>query len=297
MKRLILLAFVLAMTIASAWGQETAPLSDTLTVERPDRVVLETAGDTMTVRIEGREGNPEFRYSRRVVMASDMPVVTHERQSGLDFQIPFASRRSCKNNDDEGWSVVMRGPAIGWVTALDAPEEMDVDMTASYEIMFPSLLGFEYQPRNSRINFTVGFGIDWRNYRMTGKTRFYKEGEDLVLGDYKEGARPDFSRLKIFSWTMPFMMGCDFGKHVNLTLGPVINFNTHSSLKTRYELDGVKCKETTKDLHPTRVTVDLMGILTVYGVGVYVKYAPCKVIKSAYGPSFKGLSAGLTLFY
>lgn len=299
MKSKILWAFVLAMVSANAWGQQNTPTSDTVIIERPDRVILETVDDTMTVRVEGREGNPQFNYSRRVVMASDMPVVTHERQSGVDFHIPFTSRKSSCDNQESEWAFTMHGPGIGWVKALDAPKEMEIDMSASYEIMFPSLLAVEYRPHHSRLNISAGFGIDWRNYRMTGKKRFYKDAEtdELTIGDYKKDARPDFSRLKIFSWTMPITIGYDISKHLNLTAGPIVCFNTHSSLKTRYELDGVKCKETTKDLRPTRVTIDLIGIVTIYGIGTYVKYSPSKVLKNSYGPSFKGVSAGLIIYY
>src|SRR3712207_8980789 len=38
------------------------------------------------------------------------------------------------------------------------------------------------------------------------------------------------------------------GKHFGFSLGPVINLNTKSSLKTRYRVDGKKHKDTTNDL-------------------------------------------------
>lgn len=73
---------------------------------------------------------------------------------------------------------------------------------------------------------------------MTGKQRFIKEGSNLVLGSYPEGADIQFSRIKIFSWSVPMMISHKFKNGLGFDLGAIINFNTHASLKTRYKLDG-----------------------------------------------------------
>lgn len=292
-RKLALVAMVmLSATMASA--QEVNGQQDSVTFVRPDFVTVKTEGDTLTVSVKGKAGNPDFQYNRQVVMASDEPVVTKERNSDWDFNIPFANKkhkvRKFKNE------IRMQGIGVGLVSAVGAPEGMDVDMGSSYEIMGPTL-EWAYYPGASPLNLSIGLGVNWKNYRMTGHTRFLKQDGYVTLGSYPEGADVKFSRLKVFSWTMPLMLNYHFARNWGINLGPVINFNTHASLKTRYTLNDKKYKEIDKGLHQNRVTVDLMGHLSFRNIGFYAKYAPCKVLNTEWGPDFRGLSVGMTLWW
>ena len=75
---------------------------------------------------------------------------------------------------------------IQQVNALDAPDNMDVDMGASYELMWDNILKFSYHVVPYTTSVSLGFGMTWRNYRMTGRTRFIQEGDNLVLGDFRK---------------------------------------------------------------------------------------------------------------
>ena len=143
----------------------------------------------------------------------------------------------------------------------------------------------------------MGFGMTWRNYRMTGRTRFIKDGDKLVLGAYPEGSDIKFSRLKVFSLTVPFMINQSLGRKVVFSVGPVVNFNTHASLKTRYTLNGEKVKEKNNNIHQNRMTVDLMAKLRFNSLGVYAKYSPSDMLNTDFGPKFRSFSTGITLFY
>ena len=82
----------------------------------------------------------------------------------------------------------------------------------------------------------------------------------------------------------------------SFSVGAIVNFNTHASLKTRYKLEGQEYKLTDNNIHQTPVTVDLQASISYKSVGFYVKYSPCKVLDTAYGPEFTALSVGLVLF-
>jgi hypothetical protein len=56
-------------------------------------------------------------------------------------------------------------------------------------------------------------------------------------------------------------------------------------------------KETAKDLHQSRVTVDLLATFGVGSIGIYAKYSPCKVLNTDFGPDFRGFSAGMTIWW
>ena len=111
------------------------------------------------------------------------------------------------------------------------------------------------------------------------------------------GADIKFSRLKVFSLTIPFMINQALSKNVVFSVGPVINFNTHASLKTRYILNGEKVKETDNNIHQNRMTIDLMAKLRFKSIGIYAKYSPSDMLNTEFGPKFRSLSTGITLFY
>ncbi len=284
----VYLSFLVTLVTCSVWAQ------DVKVIERPQRVVINSKGDTLVVEVEGKEGNPDFRYTHQAIIASDEPVVMKEKERDWEFQIPF-KKEAIKQKAHYNFN--MRGLGFGLVTALNAPEQMNVDMGASYEIMAPSVFELEYCMAGGKNTFSIGIGVDWKNYRMTGRNRFIKEEENIVLGTYPEGADVQFSRLKVFSWTLPLLYTHKFSRKLSFKVGPMVNFNTHASMKTCYKLAGEKVKLTDNNIHQSRVTVDLLAVFRVSAIGVYVKYSPFKVLNSDFGPDFSGLSTGLTLFY
>ena len=169
-------------------------------------------------------------------------------------------------------------------------------MGASYEISVDNLLKFRYNllPATS---VSLGAGVSWRNYRMTGHTRFVKEGNNIVLDSYPEGADIKFSRLKIFSITVPFMVNQAIGRKAVLSLGPVVNINTYGSLKTRYVLNDEKIKEQSKNIRQNSATIDFMAKLRLGKIGIYAKYSPSDVLNTAFGPEFNSFSTGVCWFF
>lgn len=291
MKKLVLLA---ASLLAGGLGTYASTVNESvndtiIVVNRPDKVTVEKGKQSLSVRIEGSAENPEYRYSYTMSADSTSTVLSEEKSRDWDFSIPFIGKKS-RNYYDHGNSLSSFG--LGLVDAIGTPDGMDVEMGASYEIMVDNLLKCHYYLRPST-SVSMGLGVTWRNYRMTGRTRFIKEGDELVLGAYPEGADIKFSRLKVFSLTVPFLLNQSLSRQVLFSVGPVVNFNTHASMKTRYKLDGEKVKEKSNDIHQSRVTVDFMARLSFKCIGLYVKYSPCSVLNTEFGPKFRSLSAGV----
>jgi hypothetical protein len=251
----------------------------------------------MSVTIHGRQGEPNFHYNQTVVLAQDEVTVTRESRTDIiEFNIPFSKKKKKEHPYRRSFCEVnMRGFGVGFVDALDTPEGMSVDMGASYELMVPSIIEWAWYPGPSSFNLSIGVGLNWKNYRMTDRNRFIPTGNDIVIGPYPEGAAIEFSRLKVFSWMVPMMMSYEFNDWLELRLGPVVNINTKATLKTRYSLEGKGKKETHNLQHYNRLTVDLMGAISINGLAYYVKYSPCEVLDIDYGPNFKGISTGLIL--
>jgi hypothetical protein len=287
---------VLALSLLiGGLGSYANTVQDTIiVVNQAKKVTIEKKHNSMAVKVEGSAENPDYFYSQRMEVDSTAAVIIEEKNADWDFNIPFINKNS-KTKKYRG-NLCVGGFGFGVVNAIETFEGMDMDMGASYEFSLDHLLRFNYNvlPATS---VSMGFGMTWRNYRMTGRTRFIKEGDKLVLGAYPEGSDIKFSRLKVFSLTVPFMINQSLGRKVVFSVGPVVNFNTHASLKTRYTLNGEKVKEKNNNIHQNRMTVDLMAKLRFNSLGVYAKYSPSDMLNTDFGPKFRSFSTGITLFY
>lgn len=287
---------VLALSLLiGGLGSYANTVQDTIiVVNQAKKVTIEKKHNSMSVKVEGSEDNPGYFYSQRMEVDSTAAVIIEEKNADWDFNIPFINKNS-KTKKYRG-NLCVGGFGFGVVNAIETSEGMDMDMGASYEFSLDHLLRFNYNvlPATS---VSMGFGMTWRNYRMTGRTRFIKDGDKLVLGAYPEGSDIKFSRLKVFSLTVPFMINQSLGRKVVFSVGPVVNFNTHASLKTRYTLNGEKVKEKNNNIHQNRMTVDLMAKLRFNSLGVYAKYSPSDMLNTDFGPKFRSFSTGITLFY
>ena len=60
---------------------------------QPQKVVIESNSDSMSIIIEGRKNEPDFEYSRTIYLAQDEVVVTRERRTAaIEFNIPFMNK-------------------------------------------------------------------------------------------------------------------------------------------------------------------------------------------------------------
>lgn len=103
------------------------------------------------------------------------------------------------------------GLGFGFVNGLNTPQDMNVSMGSSMEIFF-NLFSCGRKYNHGRHKLGIGMGFNWKNYRMTGYTRFVKEGAGISLSPYPDNANIDFSRLKIFSITFPLEYKYKFHK-------------------------------------------------------------------------------------
>lgn len=281
------------MLVAASIGLPAAAYAsgDTIvSVSRPDRVTLTETSKSVNVEIRGKEGDKSFRFNYSKSLGEDAMETMVQRADSWDFSLPIIKGKKKKGSTHY---VGVGGIGFGFVSALGAPRDVDVDMAASYEI-FATLLSLNRRFVGKH-EFSVGIGLDWKNYRMTGNRRFLKEGGHIRVDNYPEGADVDFSRLKIFSLTFPFQYTYSFAKNWNVSAAAILNLNTYGSLKTRYTVEGKDAKDFQKKIHQKPTSVDFMGSISWHGFGLYVKYAPFNVLQTDLGPSFSGISTGFVV--
>ena len=264
---------------------------DTLVVEKPNKVTIITTDSLQHILVEGEKDDPNYAYSNTLQIVDSNYVGSSSINKG-DFTIGFGRPRLFQPNTSgkpSSYELNIHW-CMGFSNGPGMPKPADLSMGNSAELWF--FFDYEWRPwRNNHI-FSFGLGFDWRNYRMEGQYIFKKDQEDMnIIERLPEGTSPKFSRIKVYSLNFPIRYQYQ-ARNFGFSLGPILNFNTYASIKTKYKLDGNKTKEMAKNIHPTPITVDFMGTISTPIMDFYVKYSPCNVLQSDYGLKFKSLSIG-----
>jgi len=286
--------------VAAAFGCGTAlQAQDTVSVKQPAEVRVITTPKSQTVEIFGSETDSTFYFSSTLEADENAILKTKQHLSAQDFN--FSLPLFGKEDPGAGWEsrnsvdlAINFGFGICFPSALnDAAYE---PMRQAWGLDFSmQLLSAEWHPWKNRDKFFLNFGLQDKSFKIRGN-QMYVKGEDGVLGFEPVPGRPKWSALRIFSWDIGFGYSQHIGKHVSLRVGPIVNFNTGSRIKTKYWDEGDhKHKSKVKFGNQRLVTYELMGMLKIHNFGIYVKYNPCRLIDKAYGPDFNTWSVGFVL--
>ena len=265
----------------------------------PQNVTLMKNDGESSISIKGEAYTYEIKSTGSI---HNTKTISKESDSNWDFNIPFGNGNRKKHNSKAHFSFDLLGDlefGLGLVSATKQAPGMDVDFgNSGWEFTLNNLFKWEYRPVRCT-SLSLGFGVDWRNYRMTGDRRFLKEDNNLVIAPYPEGADVNFSRVKVFSMTLELLLRQKITKRVSVAAGPVVNFNTHASIKTRYAIGKGKekegFKETDSNIHQKPVTFDLKGVLSIDPLSFYFKYSPVNTLETAFGPAFRSMSTGILI--
>ena len=273
-------------------GAILATLFLPLSAENEDRE-NPSAGNSLKPELNGNGELQTATRSRGELFGED----TDRYPGGFDFSIPLGKKHHSKGSTD----LFMSGLGIGFVSAVGQKAPMDVTMGRSLEINWTEAIGLRYN-FNRRNSLELAMGFLWRNYRMTHQYRFQQDAAEVLnVVPYPAGAVPKFSRLHIFQMTFPLMYDHNLKHDWHFVVGPELavncGHNKHTrTIKTRYSIDGEKYKEKTTDLRINPVTVNLVASVRFHFIGLYMRYSPCNVLDTNYGPKFQSLSAGITLW-
>lgn len=290
-KEMILLAVGMTMifTVNAAETTDTV-----IVVEQPQKVIIQETPQTMEVNVEGKKGNAGYRLQRLRALP-DCGITVVKESNSWNFSLPF---QNMKKREYGKMKCHVPDFAFGFSSAINGTKGLTTPLGSSVEFSFyPAEFSGPTIARN--LGIVLGLGFAWRNYRMTGHTRFLKEDDQLVLSPYPNGADIQFSRIKTFSLVMPVLMEwqhrLNYKRLFWLNGGMLVNFNTYASCKTRYKVDGQKVKEFDKNIHQQPVTLDLYTSFGFNDLGFYLRYSPFHVLCGDYSPTFSSLSFGMLI--
>ena len=281
-----------ALTLA-AGAQE----NDTVVIHNPRKVTIVTGDSLQRIIVSGKEGDDKFTYQNTIRLV-DSNYVSTTRIGRDRWELMPSVKVGRKKDDPEGrvyYNTISAHFGIGFTAPTKADARTDFSTFKSWEIFATIAQWDHYFERRHRNSVSLGFGIDWKNYRMTGDMRFTKAPDgNVVIEKYPLQVSPDFSRIKVFSITANLSYTYSFDRDFWIGFGPVVNFNTYASIKTKYSMSGGENKKLDKDIRQRPITIDWMLRLGVGGVPLYVKYSNDDVLKDG-GVKFRSLSFGLYL--
>ena len=288
--------FILCLMAYTATANATD--NDTLTIEKPRQVSIITGDSIQKVKVYGREGDDNYTYESSIQLVDSNYVSETTINKDWGLSVGIIGNKHFEGYPYENDALSMR-LGFGLCSAVGADDPVSVATTSSWEIIWTIAEWLHYN-YGSHDGFSAGFGIGWRNFRMTDFNYFSKSDEGIVsVEHYPVGYEPKFSRIKVFSLQVPLMWNHRFSKRWGFSLGPVINFNTYASIKNRYtDANGQKHKDLIKHIHQKPVTVDLMLNVNVLNwVNFYCKYSPMKLLQSSFTDrsNFQTLSFGIYL--
>lgn len=200
--------------------------------------------------------------------------------------------------DADGWKThsFSMHLAAGFTSPTNVPSGMSFAPFRSWEFQW-TVFQYDLRPKNSWQTYSVGVGLNWRNYVLSTDKMFAKVADEVVLTDWDPKWSSKRSNIHVLSISVPFLFNQKFDRkgHFRFSLGPVVNFNVSANLNNSWEEGDNEMEVQTKHIGQRPVTVDFMGIFHVYGVGLYFKYSPNNVLRSGRGPQFRSLSFGLYL--
>ena len=297
MKRIAILSFVICHLSFSSVAAQT----DTLVINEPHKVTIVSNASLQRVIVNGKRGDSDFVYQNTIRLVDgnyESNVSISRDHWELIPSLPVGRSRNTENDGAFQYdhrNVITAHLGIGFTAPTKADSRLDFSTFKSWEF-FANIIQWDHaMDRRWRNLFSLGLGIDWRNYRITDDMLFTKNMEgDVTVDRYPLEFEPKFSRIKVFSLTATLRYEHDFGDGFAIGFGPVVNFNTYASIKTRYKFLGEKQKRIEKNIRQRPITIDWMLNMRIADFPFYVKYSNDNVLKDG-GVKFRSLSFGLYL--
>ena len=267
-------------------------VNDTLLIEEPRSVKIETNDTMQSIEVKGMKGNYDFIYTQKVAVENGNAI--WKKIKNLD------DAKKIKVIDGDTKHKKFDSDAYGFVglgTMIGAPNGYNFKLWPSFELGLG--ICYEYRPFGKLNVWSLGFGVDLRYYRMSSDKYWVKDSQGVMsLADYSSKQSDRKTSMEFFSLQFPFTYTHYFGKEKGwgLTLGALFNINTGAHTNKDYTEDELEYEVKTYKIGQRPITVDFMGAINIPGfTSIYCKYSPMKAFKDNRGPKMQQLSFGFWL--
>ena len=193
-------------------------------------------------------------------------------------------------DDNDRWTMHFQ---VGVDIPTGAPDGVDFAPFRSWEFNW-TFLQYDYTPKNMKTTFSAGLGLDWRNYTLSGHNKmFAKLGDVVRVGASTPEMENLSSSIHTMALSMPLLVKQRFSKNFAISLGAQLNWNVRGLINNDFDQGDDECDIDTKKIGERPFTVDMLGIIHIWEIGLYCKYSPMSVLKQDRGPEFQSLAVGV----
>ena len=294
MKKLLISVLLLGSMTTQA---ET--VGDTLLIKKPSKVTIETSDKQQHITINGSSFNSDFKYEQTIEL-KDTVEVKRRFSNWKDLKKLKLNKKNSKDKKNKRGVVesdVYLNIGMGVMTG--APSDYKFRVWPSWEIGVG--ITADWYPFGNRNCWSIGFGLEWRRYRMSSD---YYLTKDFTLSEAGY-MRPEafnhatqdhlHSSLNVYSLQIPVFYTHNFDRDGkwSIMLGGFVNFNTSAYAKMKYTTGDNDVDVQSYGIGQRPVTVDFMVAFDCpYFLNVYCKYSPTTFFKSDRGPKMHQLNFG-----
>lgn len=270
-------------------------VGDTLVIKNAEKVTIETLDTVQHISIRGARDNAGFRYDQRIAY-KDTTAVRRSYSKLKDFNKIRLSKKGKKNYWESSLHL-----CLGLNAMTSVNDEVYSDANWSFKV-WPSIeigvaVTADWCPFGFKNKWSLGLGVDWRNYRMSKDTYIDKDNNArLYLEPYVDEQTERRTSLNVFSVQVPLLYTHTFDadERWSVTLGAIVNFNTTAYAFRKYTAFGEDFEVERHDIGVRPVTLDFMvAVDAPYLPMLYFKYSPTTLFKSGRGPKMHQLSFGI----
>lgn len=198
-----------------------------------------------------------------------------------------------KKNDDKCGKWHMHF-ALGVNVPTGAPKGVDFAPFRSWNINW-TVAQYEYTPKGASQTYSVGIGMEWRNYALSDKDKAFQKAGDVTLITDVDKLNGRTSLVHTWNVNIPLLFRQKLGSDFAFTVGAQVNINAYGRLTNRWEDKNLDSDYdvSTKKIGQKPVTIDILGMVHFKDWALYCKYSPMDVFKKDRGPEFKSLSFGV----
>lgn len=289
-----LLSLLLATMAISCFGKET---TDTVKViNSPRSVIVTQSGTTTTIEAVfiSKDSLVQETYQYEVNIKSQNKETTDSFPDNWGMDLPFMHSDSKKGPKDKSLRKCIVGARhIYWGWRFNYEDKGNVKNC--FELGIRDLIGVAWSRRGSEFEIGLGFGVK----RLLAQDGYMYDGSDgqIHILPVSDGMTQKLSRLDVSCIHVPVLFNQKIGSVATFTVGGVLNFNVYARGETGLLAGNLKIKNTYKGLHQNFFTPELMAAFHLEGIGLYSSWSPIELFKKPYGPSVKGWSIGIELFF
>lgn len=232
------LSLIFSAFLATANLMAQKNVNDTLTIEKPNQVILAQHDDTFSIKVQGKENQPNYLFEREVVLDPKAEVrtrQTHNTSSPLNWDFAHIEGRDSLHRTTVYMSV-MADLNAGWVLPMGSPADMKFRHWTFMEGEF-NFLNLSVVPQYAKWWYDLKYGFGVTEMEMKKSTMAYTDRDgNLLFGAYPEGTNPKKSMVRSMFLNYTLMAHRRFTHGSSLGLGISMHYymNPGSTIRTEY---------------------------------------------------------------